>query len=505
LAKTISIETEPGNPKSQLRLETQVLHFDAGTWRPYTYIWNDEQTDAVLAAADGSQRTFTITDPNAPAGRRRLSWRFASRTECLLCHNAYGNRSILSFNFPQLNRQVGDEGVTANQIDRFSQMVLFKETVKSNSPGMASPHDKQAELDARARSYLHVNCGHCHRRGGGGTAHIVLQHGVPLDKTNALSARPTQGTFRIHDAEIIPPGDPFRSVLLYRMSKLGGGRMPHFGSGVVDTKGLRLLHDWISRIKNPTDEAPKTQPARKRQEEWLDELTTATGEETSTTPLIDQLFSSTSGALAVLYAIDENRLPLPVRNQVVEKGTTHVDVIVRDLFERFVPEEKRTKRLGSVIDTMAILEVTGQAVHGKKLFFESATVACRNCHQIRGKGRKLGPDLSGIGKKYSRVEILESIVEPSKKIDPKFAQYIVETTKGLVLSGLLISRDEKQVVLADVEAKQKRIPTSEVEFMAPQRKSLMPELLLRDMSLQQVADLLAYLSLLKDDDVAAGK
>ena len=81
---------------------------------------------------------------------------------------------------------------------------------------------------------------------------------------------------------------------------------------------------------------------------------------------------------------------------------------------------------------------------------------------------------------------------------------IADGTKVSVYSGSDLGwRDV--VVLADVEAKQNRIPAADVDFMAPQRKSLMPELLLRDMSLQQVADLLAFLSVLKDDDLAAGK
>ena len=60
-----------------------------------------------------------------------------------------------------------------------------------------------------------------------------------------LEVRPVQGTFEIPGARILAPGDPYRSVLFYRMSKLGRGRMPHIGSEIVDEKGLRLIHDWI--------------------------------------------------------------------------------------------------------------------------------------------------------------------------------------------------------------------------------------------------------------------
>ena len=53
---------------------------------------------------------------------------------------------------------------------------------------------------------------------------------LSLAKTSLIGSRPTQGTFGILGAEIIAPGDPYRSVLYYRISKLGHGRMPQFGS-----------------------------------------------------------------------------------------------------------------------------------------------------------------------------------------------------------------------------------------------------------------------------------
>ena len=70
-----------------------------------------------------------------------------------------------------------------------------------------------------------------------------------------------------------------------------------------------------------------------------------------------------------------------------------------------------------------------------------------NCHRIAGVGSTLGPDLSEIGKKYTRAQILESILEPSKFIDPKYVTYLVETTDGKVLTGLLAAKTDNEVVL----------------------------------------------------------
>ena len=58
LARTISLELEPGKPASRRRVETQVLHLETGAWRPYSYLWNDEQDDAELVGAEGATRTI---------------------------------------------------------------------------------------------------------------------------------------------------------------------------------------------------------------------------------------------------------------------------------------------------------------------------------------------------------------------------------------------------------------------------------------------------------------
>ena len=89
------------------------------------------------------------------------------------------------------------------------------------------------------------------------------------------------------------------------------------------------------------------------------------------------------------------------------------------------------------------------------------------------------------------------MLEPSKLIDPKYVTYLAETNEGRLLTGLLVTKDAKEIVLKDAQANELRIPAKQIERLVPQRQSLMPDLLLRDMTAQQVADLPAYLSSLK--------
>lgn len=318
-----------------------------------------------------------------------------------------------------------------------------------------------------------------------------VQHHLSLEKTNLLQARPTQGVFGIRRAQVLRPGDPYSSVLYYRMAKLGRGRMPYIGSAVIDQRGLSLLHDWIEELGKDIDPSGTQVSAAEGMVRAQALIGTAEGDQRSH---VERLLESTSGALRLQSALDYPRTPATTKQLAIELGAKHSDVQIRDLFERYLPEQQRTKRLGTSIDPQEILRLAGDTSRGRELFLNAAGVQCKNCHQIGKQGRGLGPELTTIGKKYKREQLLESILQPSKVIDPKFVTYLIETTNGRVLTGLLVKKDEAVTVLKDAQAKELTIPASEIDFAAPQQISLMPELLLQDMTAQQVADLLAYLS-----------
>lgn len=321
---------------------------------------------------------------------------------------------------------------------------------------------------------------------------MELPFEFPLERTHMINARPTQGTFDIPAAEVVAPGDPFRSVLYYRMTKTGRGRMPYFGSAEVDERGVKLIYDWIRQL--PAKDVPDVANSVNQH---LDVALANLKSNKAQKQTIEELLSSTNGAMALLRQIDDGKLPRKTREQAVELASAHSDIRVRDLFERFLPADRRTKRLGSVVDVDKLLALDGDAARGKSLFFEAKAIQCKNCHQIADQGTKLGPELTHIGKKYNRAQLLETILQPSKAIDPKFQPYLVETSAGKVFTGLLVDRNEKRVVLKNAQNKDVSIPIGDVELIAPQQKSLMPELLLQDMTAEQVADLLEYLSTLK--------
>jgi hypothetical protein len=220
-------------------------------WRGYTYVWNDEQTDAVLADSSGLDRTFTIKDPAAPGGVRKQTWHFPSRAECTLCHTMSA-KYTLGVNTLQMNRDYDyGGGRVANQLRTLEHLGVFTRPLPKPPEAMAKIadyEDNSQPLDRRARAYLHANCSHCHRKWGGGNAEFQLLATLDLKDTRTVDVRPAHGAFGLSDPRILAPGDPARSLILHRMKLLGLGRMPHVASMVVDAKGVQLIEDWIQGL-----------------------------------------------------------------------------------------------------------------------------------------------------------------------------------------------------------------------------------------------------------------
>ena len=115
----------------------------------------------------------------------------------------------------------------------------------------------------------------------------------------------------------------------------------------------------------------------------------------------------------------------------------------------------------------------GDAKRGE-VVFKSKQAACAKCHILSGKERKAGPKLGTIGDKYTRDQLINSVLQPSARIHPDHATTTVVTTAGKTINGVLQSRDKKEVRLLDVEGKLVRIPIGMIELEKPNKISLMP-------------------------------
>ena len=242
VARTLELSTSQG-PK---RVETQLMYREHGQWSFHTYAWNDAQTDAELVREDGETRPA----PGIP----NRTWRFASRGECTICHTTQTNFTN-GLSTAQLNRDV-DLTRLGRRVE--NQLTAWTEAGVLSPPGAPAvaalprkvdPHDATFPIEARVRSYLDVNCAHCHRLGGvGGRAGFQFAESVPFAKAGIINGQPLVPLLG-PDSKIVTPGRPDRSELLHRITLEAGGRMPLVGSEQTDKAGADLIRKWIEQLK----------------------------------------------------------------------------------------------------------------------------------------------------------------------------------------------------------------------------------------------------------------
>ena len=471
LGRTFTLELEPGKSK---RIETQLLHYDGAFWQAYTYAWRDDGSDADLVPADGSEKSFTVADKRVPGGKREQTWSFASRTQCLTCHTPWAEVT-LAFNLEQLNKPVNGK----NQLATMCDLGMIERLDKANKPKEAftdanttklpkhtDPHDDKAKLNDRARSYLHVNCSHCHRNGGGGSVPFELTKGSDLKQV--LDAKPTRGDFGLKDARIIKKGEPYESTLFYRMSKFGKDRMPHIGSELPDPKGLKLVGEWIRRMNG--NKPIEFKPA--------------------TVLKVDIPNIEMAQYMASYVRTDTQHEGHCLA--IIEGASTLPPGPIRDLFEGYFPPAGGERKLGPNPRPKAITSLKGDAEKGKVVFLLAAN-KCVDCHKHGGTGKEIGPDLTAVGKDRTKDELLESLLLPSRRVEAKYQSYVLRALDGRAVTGVLVKRDAKETVLRDVQNKEHAFAAADIDTFTPARESLMPSGLLTDLTPQQAADLLEFL------------
>lgn len=126
---------------------------------------------------------------------------------------------------------------------------------------------------------------------------------------------------------------------------------------------------------------------------------------------------------------------------------------------------------------------------GMQLFNEAT---CVKCHRVGVVGDSVGPDLSGLAKRFSKRELVESIVHPSQVISDRYRSTLVLTTDGISHEGMLVDNGDSITIL-DQKGGKTRVAKDQIESQRVIETSAMPANLMDSLKPEQVADLLAYL------------
>jgi glucose/arabinose dehydrogenase/mono/diheme cytochrome c family protein len=240
--KHFDLELTNGVPASARRLETRFLVRNTAGVYGATYRW-DSATSASLVPDEGATEDILIRDG---ALTRTQTWLFPSRAQCLTCHTPAAGHS-LSFNTAQLNCDFIHPGGTTNQIAALEAAGYFAAPIthRFSLPAHASPTNTSASLEARARSWLAVNCAGCHRPGGTGLGAFDARLATRTDLAGLVNG-PLLNDLGNASNRVFRPGDAVHSVALARLSSRGPGQMPPLASTRIDPDAVTLFTDWIN-------------------------------------------------------------------------------------------------------------------------------------------------------------------------------------------------------------------------------------------------------------------
>lgn len=231
-------------------IETRLLIHREQGWTALTYVWNDDQSDAVLEIAGESKDIQWIHSDGKP---RKNHYIIPNVNDCKSCHSLNKVFVPIGPKAKHLNREYPYSSGSKNQLEYWSEQGLLTGFPSKNpAPKLAPWDDKDQDINSRARAYLDINCAHCHRPGGlGSNSGLDLRseqdQAVKWGVMKAPVAAGRGSGGRLYD---IVPGHPEKSILTFRMASTDPGiAMPELGRGQNHDEGIQLVKDWIRQLK----------------------------------------------------------------------------------------------------------------------------------------------------------------------------------------------------------------------------------------------------------------
>jgi putative heme-binding domain-containing protein len=198
------------------------------------------------------------------------------------------------------------------------------------------------------------------------------------------------------------------------------------------------------------------------------------------------------------FQVDSDRIAV-----TLGKGMNRVLVHVGGAKEGAAEFHLRFRRKSVKADlerlAQAALARAGNIERGRKLFFDKEKSLCLKCHQLGNEGERIGPELTGVGSRFARIYLVESILEPSRTIAPSFGTLAISLKTGKVLTGVRIAETDTTLTLADNQGQKTTVAKADIEEQQTSPISTMPEGLEKRFSEDEFVDLIAFLASQKQD------
>ncbi|MFV7783973.1 SO2930 family diheme c-type cytochrome [Shewanella marisflavi] len=253
LVKSFALPTDTqlqGEAHEKL-VETRLLIHRPSGWTALPYLWQDGEARLALTGANLDHSL------NRQGETLSFNYHVPSRAECKLCHQRASDSGVKIYPIGLkpylLNHELPIAGNPQNQLNYWQQQGKLTGLPATGAPDTAPDiNDTHADLTARAKGYLDINCAHCHRAEGFASI-SGLRLGFYVDHTSfqyGICKQPPgwDGGEKGLSYDIIP-GDAEHSILLYRqMLDAPKDRMPPIGRSLSHVEALKVLETWIDGL-----------------------------------------------------------------------------------------------------------------------------------------------------------------------------------------------------------------------------------------------------------------
>lgn len=196
------------------------------------------------------------------------------------------------------------------------------------------------------------------------------------------------------------------------------------------------------------------------------------------------------------FRIDSDRF-----SATLDKGDNRLVVLI-DRSTAAAEMHLRLRRKSAMAEherlAQAALARAGNADRGRQVFLNTEKSLCLKCHRVGEQGERIGPELTGVGNRFSTIYVIESILEPSRTIAPSFGTTVALLKTGQMLSGVLTTETLTDIALVDNQGQRHVLQKSEIDEQKSSPLSTMPEGLEKRMSEPEFVDLIAFLMSLKE-------
>lgn len=225
-------------------IETRIMIRKASGWIFANYVWNSAQTEAYLDL-NGSYTTISWLQ-NGQA--KSTAYRIPSETECHTCHKINDQPIPIGVKPQNMNIDYPYADGTQNQLQKLIAVGYLNNNLPGNIVSTVNYMDQTKTIDQRFRSYVDINCAHCHSEGKHCDYRPMrLAFSETSDPINLGLCVEPEEFINSSLAYIIKPSDKSRSMMYYRLgSVVPSERMPLLGRSIVHEEGLQLLEDWIN-------------------------------------------------------------------------------------------------------------------------------------------------------------------------------------------------------------------------------------------------------------------